>query len=413
MNEKFELSTIQEGIAELAQGRMLVVVDSPDRENQGDIIFPAGFVTTEAVNFLLAECRGMICVALSKKEAVRLDLPLMVPPLDSTEKTGVQFTVTVDASDVTAFGISSADRAKTILALANPESNPGDLVRPGHVFPLLARDGGVLERQGHTEATVDLCRLAGLAPVGVLSEILKEDGEPARMPELVAFAKAHGLKIVSVEDLYEYVKQNPLPSLTVSENRKTVSSVLPTRYGTFAISVFKTATDGREHVLLRLGEPKDSVLTRVHSKCLTGDALFSERCDCRSQLEASMKAIGEKGEGILLYLDQEGRGIGLSNKIRAYALQDQGLDTVEANVKLGLPIDARDYRSAADILKSEGITSVRLLTNNPDKVTALEKFGIHVSERVPIIAEPTSTNRKYLSVKKEKMGHFLENIHDA
>lgn len=407
MNSDHKLSTIKEGIAELAAGRMLVVVDSPDRENQGDIIFPASVVDLDKMNFLLAECRGMICVALSKGEAVRLELPLMVPPIDSTEKTGVQFTVTVDDKNVEAFGISSADRVKTVLRLGNQKSVPTDLVRPGHVFPLLARDGGVIERQGHTEATVDLCRLAGFPPVGVLSEILKEDGEPARLPELVAFAEKHGLKIVSVEDLHTYLKQNPLLSLDVPSTKKVASSKLPTRFGTFDISVYKNVIDSREHVFMKLGTPKDPVLTRIHSECLTGDTLFSERCDCRAQLEASMKRIGDEGEGVLIYLDQEGRSIGLANKIKAYALQDTGRDTVEANEDLGLPIDAREYGMVADMLNAEGIRSVLLLTNNPEKVSALQSFGIEVKERVPLETEPTDANRKYLATKKEKLKHLF------
>ena len=414
------LDTIEEGIEEIRAGRMLVVVDSPDRENQGDIIFSAQSTDLAKMNFILNECRGMICAPLSKKEAVRLGLPLMVRPMSATERTGVQFTVTVDAKDVEDFGISSADRVKTVLALANPNSTADDLHRPGHVFPLLARDGGVMERQGHTEATVDFCRLAGLAPVGVLAEILKENGDPARMADLAEFAKKHGLKMVSVEDLHEYVKTHPLPSMAAPTAVKTASATLPTRFGTFAISIYKTIPDDREHVLMQLGDaasgsannsmsdPKKPVLVRVHSECKTGDTLFSERCDCRAQLEASMKAIGDEGSGILLYLDQEGRSIGLSNKIRAYALQEKGEDTVQANINLGLPVDAREYSMVKDMLSDIGVSSIRLLTNNPEKISALEKLGIHVAERVPLVTEVTPENSAYLSTKKTKLGHLLD-----
>ena len=404
--QEYKLSTIEEGIEEIQAGRMLVVVDSPNRENQGDIIFSTGSVDLEKMNFVLNECRGMTCVALTKEEAVRLDLPLMVPKIDATEKTGVQFTVTVDHKDSEAFGISSADRVRTVRALGAPNTISTDFVRPGHVFPLLARDGGVSERQGHTEATVDLCRLAGLPPVGLLAEILKEDGEPARLPELVEFSKKHDLKIVSVEDLHEYLKQKPLPKMMARGTKKTAQATLPTRFGTFEISIYKSI-DNKEHVMMTLGTPQNGALVRVHSECMTGDTFFSEKCDCRAQLEASMQKIGEAKEGILLYLNQEGRGIGLTNKIKAYALQDKGDDTVEANVHLGLPVDAREYGMVSEMLLDVGIHEVRLLTNNPDKISALEDLGIKVVERVSLLTGLTPQNEGYLKTKKEKLGHQL------
>ncbi len=404
-----KLSTIEEGIAELKAGRMLIVVDDPSRENQGDLIFPAEIATTEMVNFLLNNSRGMICVALTSKEAHRLALPLQVPPLHATEKTKVQFTVTVDSKDVTAFGISSDDRAKTIRTLASRECVPTDLVRPGHIFPLLARDGGVIERQGHTEATVDFCRLAGFAPVGVLCEVLKEDGEPSRLPELVSFGKTHGIKVVSVEDLKNYVEKNPLPPIVTPSVIKQSVAKLPTEYGEFTMHAYTSLIDGKEHLALILGEEKKGMLTRVHSSCLTGDALFSLTCDCGTQLKMAMQKIKENGSGIVLYLNQEGRGIGLANKVRAYALQQEnGMDTVEANIALGFSADERNFKIAVDILKDLSISSIRLMTNNPEKIRALEQSGIVIDEKIPLKTKPNETNSDYLRTKNEKLGHSLD-----
>lgn len=402
----YKLSTIEEGIEEIKAGRMLIVVDSPNRENQGDIIFSAQFADLQKMNFVLNECRGMTCVALSKEEALRFDLPVMVPKIDATEKTGVQFTLTVDHKDSESFGISSADRVRTVRALGARESVASDFVRPGHIFPLLARDGGVLERQGHTEATADFCRLAGLPSVGLLAEILKEDGEPARLPELVEFSKKHTIKIVSVEDLHEYLKKNPLPKFTGRNSKKTATAKLPTCHGTFDISVYKSV-DNKEHVVMVLGNPTSPALTRIHSECLTGDALFSQKCDCRAQLDASITAIGDAGSGVLIYLNQEGRNIGLTNKIKAYALQDEGRNTIDANVQLGLPIDAREYSVAAEMLHDLGINSVRLLTNNPIKLDSLKEFGITISERVPLITPETDQSKGYIATKKDHMGHLF------
>jgi 3,4-dihydroxy 2-butanone 4-phosphate synthase/GTP cyclohydrolase II len=320
----------------------------------------------------------------------------------------VQFTVTVDSKDVESFGISSADRAKTIQALASRTSVPTDLVRPGHVFPLLARDGGVLERQGHTEATTDLCRLAGFAPVGVLCEVLKSDGEPARLLELIEFGEKHNLKVISVSDLHEFLEKNPLPKLASLCIKKTAEAHLPTKYGTFAMSVYKSIIDNKEHVALVLGEPKGPVLTRVHSKCVTGDTLHSEKCDCGPQLKKSMELIAEAGAGVVLYLDQEGRGIGLTNKIRAYALQEKGLDTVEANIALGFNVDERNFMIAGEMLCDLGIKKMKLLTNNPEKLSSLEDFGIEIVEHVPLEIEPNKTNKEYLATKKNKLGHDLK-----
>ncbi|MBP6884734.1 MAG: GTP cyclohydrolase II [Candidatus Pacebacteria bacterium] len=404
-----KLSTIPEALEDLKAGKMLIVVDNPNRENQGDIIFPAQFATTESINFLLNECRGMVCVALSKEEATRLELPLMVPPIHATEKTGVQFTVTVDSIDVTAYGISSSDRAKTIQTLGSRTSIASDLVRPGHIFPLLARDGGVLERQGHTEATVDLCRLAGFAPVGVLCEVLGTDGEPLRLPALVEFGKKHNLKVISVDDLRSHLEKNPLPTISSKSVVRTAEAMLPTEYGVYKIFVYKSVIDNREHVALVFGNPAEPALVRAHSECLTGDTFGSRTCDCGPQLHKSMEMIREKGSGVILYLNQEGRGIGLTNKIKAYALQqEKGMDTVEANIALGFSADERNFKIAAEMLCDIGIRKIALLSNNPDKLSSLGGYGIEVVEHVPLETDPNETNRDYLKVKKNKLGHDLK-----
>lgn len=403
--------SIEEAIKELADGKMLVLVDNPDRENQGDLVFPAQTASKERINFLLTHCRGLICVALSRVQAVQLQLPLMVQTIDATEKTGVQFTVSVDAAAVSSFGISSADRALTARTLADPNAKPADLVRPGHLFPLLARDGGVLERTGHTEATVDLCRLAGFESAGVLCEILNDEGEPANGIELRAFSDHHSIKMVSVDDLVSYVRAQSLPAISAPRVVKTATATLPTTYGIFTLSVYVSYPDNREHIVLCMGDIKNApALTRVHSQCVTGDTFFSQKCDCNAQLHASLRVIAEHGSGVLVYLNQEGRGIGLTNKIRAYALQEQGLDTVEANTALALPVDAREYAVAAEMLHKEGVEEIKLLTNSPDKVEQLSKEGIRVLEKVSLETLPTDFNKSYLQVKKHKLGHSFKNV---
>lgn len=408
-----QLATIQEGINELKQGNMLIVIDSPERENQGDIIFAAESATAERITFLLNKCRGMICVPITKEKARQLDLPLMVSYRDNTEQTSVNFTVTVDAQDVTDYGISAGDRALTIRTIAKQETKPADLVRPGHIFPLLARDGGILERDGHTEATIDLIKLAGLNPVGVLAEVLNDKGEVANLAELFEFAKENNIKIVSILDLMTHMEKHPFTdkSHEVSDIIKKASTYLPTKSANFHMSVYTSVTDSREHVALTLGDiKKKPALVRLHSQCLTGDTLESLKCDCRDQLHESMKKITEAGSGVIIYLNQEGRGIGLTNKIKAYALQEEGHDTLEANTLLGLPADGRSYKIAADILKDLGVTTIDLLTNNPDKEQQLEAHGITINNRVPLEINPNDTNKNYLITKKKRFGHKLTRV---
>ncbi len=409
---KNAFSPISAALKQLKKGGMVVVVDGPERENQGDCIFVAEAVTPEKVNFLLQECRGLICVAVTREHALRLNLPLMIAPLQNTEITGVQFTVTIDAKNVKDFGISASDRAKTIRTLASRTSRPNDLVRPGHVFPLLSRDGGVLERPGHTEATIDLMKLAGFRGGGVLCEVLNRKGEVARLPELMAFSRRHNIPIVSIEDLLTEVRSRALPikSVPIQTLIKTASSSLPTKYGKFRIIAYRSIFDDREHVALVLGKPRSGALVRIHSQCLTGDTLFSLRCDCGEQLKESIRRIGKEGSGVIIYASQEGRGIGLGNKIKAYALQDTGLDTAEANLKLGFSTDQRTYEAVADILKDQKICAVRLLTNNPEKIKQLESFGITVTERIALESIPNKTNARYLRTKKHKMGHYLTRV---
>ena len=395
------MSTIEEAIEAIKNGRMIIVVDDPGRENQGDIFFPAQLATPENVNFLISECRGLVCAPLSYDYAKRFDLPLMVAPSANSESTCVNFTVSVDARNVTDFGISASDRALSLRALADEKTSSTDLVRPGHIFPLIANDGGILARQGHTEAAVELCELAGFNPCGVICEILEKGGQPARMPSLEKFAAKHSLPIVTIADLVKYQK-------TLS---KTIEASLPTEYGQFQISVYTSLLDNREHVLLTCGDiSKGPVLTRVHSKCLTGDTFLSLRCDCHGQLEQSMKLIQEEGQGAIVYLDQEGRGIGLPSKIHAYGLQEQGMDTAQSNEALGFLADSRSYIAAADILKDAGITSINLLSNNPEKQKQLKAQGIKVVKRIPLETIPHELNRAYLLTKKHKMGHRLTGV---
>ncbi|MGQ9692662.1 MAG: bifunctional 3,4-dihydroxy-2-butanone-4-phosphate synthase/GTP cyclohydrolase II [Thermaceae bacterium] len=397
-----ELARTEELLEELRSGRPVILVDDEDRENEGDLIMAAEHVTAEWVNFMLREARGLLCVALTEERAKALDLRPMVEK--NQDPQGTLFTVSVDAKGVTT-GISAYERAATIRLLTDPEATPKDFRRPGHIFPLIARKGGVLRRAGHTEATVDLLRLAGLTPVGSLIEILKEDGTMARLDDLLAFAEGHGLRVGTIADLIRYRLERGDVYV-----RREAEAALPTRFGEFRILGYRDTLTGEEHAALVMGEwkPEEPVLVRMHSECLTGDALHSLRCDCGFQRDLAMQRIAEEGKGVLVYLRQEGRGIGLVNKIRAYALQDEGLDTVEANLALGFPPDLRDYGVGAQILHDLGVRKMRLLTNNPRKVRALSGYGIEIVERLPLRAGDNPHNARYLAAKKEKLGHWMD-----
>jgi 3,4-dihydroxy 2-butanone 4-phosphate synthase / GTP cyclohydrolase II len=392
---------IEEAIEEIRQGRMVVVCDDEDRENEGDLTMAAQFATPEAINFMAKEARGLVCLALTPERCDELGLDLMAAKNETPLQTA--FTVAIEARDGVTTGISAADRARTIQVAVDPNASPRDLVQPGHVFPLKAKPGGVLERTGQTEAAVDLARLAGLNPAGVICEVMNEDGTMARVPDLVPYCERHGLKMVTVADLIAYRRR------TEKLVERVVDTALPTAFGDFTAVGYRSLVDDKHHVAMVKGEVDgvEDVLVRVHSECLTGDVFHSMRCDCGEQLASALAMIEQEGRGVLLYLSQEGRGIGLLNKLRAYKLQEQGADTVEANLKLGLPADLRDYGIGAQILVDLGLTSIRILTNNPKKIHGLEGYGLSVSEQVPIEADPNVHNEAYLRAKRDKLGHAL------
>lgn len=396
------LNTIESAIEDLQNGKMLIVVDDEDRENEGDFIIAARFASPEVINFMSKYGRGLICAALTDERCKQLELNAMVTSNTSLHETA--FTVSVDLiGQGTSTGISAQDRSKTIQALINPDTVPADLARPGHIFPLRAMKGGVLRRAGHTEATVDLSRLAGLEPAGVLVEIMNEDGTMARLPQLQKIAEEHQLKIISIKDLIEYRLK------TDSLIEEIVRVDMPTAYGNFKLIAFKEKETGQEHMALIKGEwqTEEPVLVRVHSSCFTGDILSSLRCDCGEQLHSAMQMVEEAGKGVVLYMNQEGRGIGLFNKLKAYKLQEQGMDTVEANIHLGLPMDARDYGVGAQILRYLGVTKLKLMSNNPKKRAGLLGYGLEITETVPLRVVPNTYNQKYLETKRDKMGHEL------
>ena len=396
-------STIEAAIAAIARGEIVVVVDDADRENEGDLIMAADAITADAMGFMIRHTSGVICMPVEGRRLDELRLPLMVA--DNTESQRTAFTVSVDARAGTSTGISAADRAATVRAILDPATRPEDLARPGHIFPLRYREGGVLKRAGHTEASVDLARLAGLRPAGVLAEVVNDDGSMARLPELERFAAHHGLELISIADLIRYRRQREKLVRRVSEAR------IPTLFGDFTAHVYESILDGTEHVAFVRGDiaGRANVLVRVHSECLTGDVFGSMRCDCGRQLELAMETIAREGAGVVVYLrGHEGRGIGLSHKFRAYTLQDQGRDTVEANVELGFPADSREYGIGSQILVDLGVSTLRIMTNNPAKYGGLEGYGLEIVERVPLHVLPNAENIRYLRTKQEKMGHLLE-----
>lgn len=403
--EKYTFNSIEEVLDDIAAGKMVILVDDEDRENEGDLCMAAEKVTPQAINFMAMHGRGLICLSLTPERVEQLKLPMMTD--DNTSPFGTAFTVSIESKRGVTTGISAADRARTILTAIAPETRPEDLTRPGHVFPLKAKAGGVLQRAGQTEGSVDLARLAGLSPAGVICEIMSDDGTMARVPELIEFSKRHNLKIVMIKDIIKYRMR------TESFVKRLARVKLPTKYGgDFTAVAYENDIDTNIHIALVKGEikPHDEVLVRVHSQCLTGDVFASQRCDCGEQLHKAMDMIRQEGKGVILYMKQEGRGIGLINKLRAYELQDKGLDTVEANIKLGFKPDLRDYGIGAQILVDLGVRKMRLMTNNPKKIVGLEGYGLRVVSRVPIEMNPNERNIVYLKTKKKKLGHMLDNV---